>query len=179
MKLRLNFRGSNLLWGLFAIALIVVFVVLMIKNPAPDHIEDTNGADNYSLQTITEQQIIEQSMGSRGGVDKVERKLTIGGIGISSGKEYSSKKFTGVMSLYITNLRKGSDIAVSLAEYEIKEGNFAFYVIFDGQIVGKITPGDDATADFVLEDVEKSATLEYVIAGESANFKFTPILGME
>jgi hypothetical protein len=179
MKIHLNFgkgtRGGNVLWGAFAIAMVIVFVVLMIKNPRPDHIEDTNGPQNYTLQSITEQDVLDCKMGSRGAVSQEERKLTVGGIGISSGREYSSKKFTGVQILHTTNLAKGSDLFVSLAEFEVKEGNFVFYIVYDGEIVGQINPGEDVTADFLLNDVEKSATLEYVIAGESASFRFIPV----
>ncbi len=163
-----NSKAKNILWIVLAGVLVVAGIVWMLVSPRPEHIEDTNGADNYSLQTITEQDVVEQKMGVKGTVSESETQLGI----ISSGMKYSSKKFTGVYRLHTTSLFKGSDIYVSLAEFEIKEGNFAFYIVFDGEVVGKITPSDTVTSEFTLKNVEKTGTLEYVIAGESASFEF-------
>lgn len=172
MKLSLEPKVKNTLWVVFAVVLVAVIVVWMLVNPGPEHIEDTNGADNYSLQTITEQDVVEQKMGTRGTVREREAHLDIAGLSISSGTKYSSSKFTGVSLLYSTTLFKGSDIYVSLAEFEIKEGNFAFYIVFDGEVVGQVEQGENAFAEFRMDDVEKTGTLEYVIAGESASFSF-------
>lgn len=161
-------KTKNILWIVFAAVLVIVFAVWMFAGPKTEHIKDTNGADNYALQTITEQDVIEQKIGTKGVVSKNEKRLG----NISSGIKYSSKKFTGVYRLHTTTLFKGSDIYVSLADFEIKEGNFEFYIVFDGEVVGKIEPSDTATAEFTLENVDKTGSLEYIIAGESANFKF-------
>ena len=165
-------KTKNIMWIVFAIAIVAVCLVMFILNPGPEHIEDTNGADNYSLQTITEQDVIEQKMGARGTVRERETHLDIAGWSVSDGIRYSSDKLTGVYMLYNTTLMKGSDIHVTLAEFEIKEGNFAFYIVFDGEVVGQVTPDDGAYSEFLLENVEKTGTLEYVIAGESASFEF-------
>lgn len=172
MNLNLNPKIKNILGIVFAVVLVIVAAVWMFLNPGPDHIEDTNGADNYSLQTITEQDVVEQKMGTKGTVSEKESHYDFAGWTVSSGTKYSSKKFTGVYLLYNTTLIKGSDIYVSLAEFEIKEGNFTFYIVFDGEIVGQVEPGEAALAEFRLDNVEKTGSLEYVIAGESANFTF-------
>ncbi|MBQ8807269.1 MAG: hypothetical protein IJZ68_12635 [Bacteroidaceae bacterium] len=172
MKLNISPKTKNILWIVFAVAIVAVCLVMFILNPGPEHIEDTNGKDNYNLQTITEQDVVKQEMGARGTVRERETHLDIAGWSVSEGIRYSSDKFTGVSMLHNTTLMKGSDIHVTLAEYEIKEGNFAFYIVFDGEVVGKITPGDGAYSEFLLENVEKTGTLEYVIAGESASFEF-------
>lgn len=150
----------------------VVGAIWIFSNPGPEHIEDQNGADNYSLQTITEQDVIEQKMGARGTVSERETHYEFAGLNVSDGIKYSSKKFTGVYLLHNETLFKGSDIYVSLAEFEINQGNFAFYVVFDGEVVGKVEPNENALAEFRLDNVEKTGTLEYVIAGESASFEF-------
>jgi len=168
MKLNINPKTKNILIGVLVVIFLVVFAVWMLKSPRPEHIEDTNGADNYSLQTITEQDVVEQQMGSRGSINKNESHLG----NISSGIKYSSKKFTGVNRLHTSTIFKGSDIYVSLSSFEVKEGNFAFYIVFDGEVVGKLEPNDDAVVEFTLENVEKTGGLEYIIAGESANFSF-------
>ncbi len=168
MKLNINPVTKKFLTGVLVVIFLVVFAIWMFAGPKIDHIEDTNGADNHSLQTITEQDIIAQKMGTKGAVSESESHLGM----ISSGIKYSSKKFTGVHRLYTTTLFEGSDIYVSLAGFEIKEGNFAFCVVFDGGVVGKLEPSETATAEFILENVEKTGVLEYVIAGESASFEF-------
>ena len=134
--MNLNPKIKNALWIVFAVVMVVICVVLLIVNPGPEHIEDTNGADNYSLQSITEQDVVDQKMGARGTVREIEAHIEIAGWSVSDGIRYSSDKFTGVDMIYSTTLFKGSDIHVTLAEFEIKEGNFAFYIVFDGEVVG-------------------------------------------
>ena len=172
MKLNLSPKTKKILTGTAVVLFLVVFAVWMLASPHPEHIEDTNGADNYSLQTITERDVVTQTMGSRGSVSESEIRYDFTGLNISSGKKYSSNKFTGVYRLHTTTLFKGSDIYVDLAEFEIKEGNFAFYIVFDGEVVGKLTPDEFASAEFTVKNVDKTGDLEYVIAGESANFTF-------
>lgn len=161
-----------MLWGIFAVVLLVVVVVWMIVNPGPEHIEDTNGADNYSLQTITEQDVVALKMGARGAVSKSETHYDLAGLNFSSGVEYSAKKFTGVYLLHAETIFKGADIYVRLREFDVNEGNFAFYVVFDGEIVGQVEPTGSGISEFLLENVEKTGALEYIIAGESASFSF-------
>lgn len=172
MKLNINPKIKNILWGVFAVVMVIVLVVCIFMNPGPEHIEDTNGAQNFALQTITEQDVVEQKMGSRGTVSEKKSSFNFAGIGVSDGTKYSSKKFTGVSSIYTTTIFKGSDIYINLSEYIIEEGNFAFYVVFDGEVVGKVEPTDNGISEFLLENVDKTGALEYVIAGESASFKF-------
>ena len=40
-------------------------------------------------------------------------------------------------------------------------------------------PSDGAYSEFLLENVEKTGTLEYVIAGESASFEFVAPVDFE
>lgn len=166
--MNISAKIKNILWIVFAVVLVIGAAIWMFAGPQLEHIEDTNGTGDYSLQTITEQDVVEQRLGTKGSVSKRETRIG----NLSNGIRYSSKKFTGVYRLYTATIMEGSDIYVSLAGYEIKEGNFAFYVVFDGDVVGKIEPDDFATAEFTLENVEKTAPLEYFIAGESASFEF-------
>ncbi len=167
----LGARIKKFFWGIFAIAFLIMFVAWMVSSPRPEHIEDTNGADKYSLQTITERDVAEMKMGSRGSISEKETGLNLGGSSANNKIKYSSKKFTGVYSLRSSTVIKGSDIYVSLLNLKVKEGNFAFYIVFDGKVVGKIDPTTELFT-FSLDNVEKTATLEYIIAGESANFSF-------
>ncbi len=172
MKQNINPKTKNILIGIAVVAFLAVFAVWMLASPKPEHIEDTNGADNYALQTITEQDVVELKMGTRGSVSQSETQMNVAGLSISDGRKYSSNKFTGVYQIYAATLFKGSDIYVQLSEFEITEGNFAFYIVFDGEIVGQLTPGEVGVSEFTLENVEKTGSLEYIIAGESAAFEF-------
>ena len=165
------------LWSIFAVALVTVFAVWMILSPSPEHIEDTNGPDDYSLQQINEEDVVSLKMGSRGTISQRETKWDFGGFTVSDGIKYSSGKFTGVYQLYSCTLFKGSDIHVYLGDFQVSSGNFAFYVVFDGKIVGQVRPDAFGMGELIIENVEKTGVLQYIIAGESANFCFTAPTG--
>ena len=59
-----------------------------------------------------------------------------------------------------------------LSDFQISSGYFAVYVALDGKIVGEVKPDEYGCAELVIENIEESGTLEYIIAGESANFRF-------
>ena len=61
-----------------------------------EHIEDTNGPDNYSLTTITDENIIRRDIGATG-LNKKKGLLTGDVI------EFTSKKFTGVEEIFYAN----------------------------------------------------------------------------
>ncbi|MBE6596553.1 MAG: hypothetical protein E7641_02675 [Ruminococcaceae bacterium] len=172
-------KFKNILWGIFAIALVVVIVVWFALSPNIDHIEDTNGPTDHSLQQITKQDVINQKLGTKGTVSQSELHFDFGSVSVSDGVKYSSDKFTGVYRLHTATIFKGSDIHVFLGDFKINGGNFAFYVIFDGEIVGQVEPTDVGFPEFILENVDKTATLEYVIAGESASFEFVVPIDFE
>ena len=163
--MNLSEKTKAMLWKVFAVVIVITIAAWMILNPAPKHIEDTNGADNYALQTITEYDVVKHDMGTRGGPNTSEPLLM-------SGVKYSAFKFTGVQLMNSYHIFKGSDIVVDLMNFEIHSGNFAFYVVFDGEIVGEVKPDDTGMAMFEMRDVTKGGLVEYVIAGESAKFSF-------
>ncbi len=172
MKKTNNTKMKNILTNIGVMVFLAVFAIMMVGCSSIEHIEDTNGADNYALQTITRQDVVELKLGTRGSISESETKLNIAGLSISVGRKYSSDKFTGVYQLYAATIFKGSDIYVQLSQFEISEGNFAFCIVFDGEIVGQLTPNADGVSEFTLENVEKTGSLEYIIAGESAAFQF-------
>ena len=164
---------KKVLWILFAVAMVIVFVVWMIMNPRPDHIEDTNGPDDYSLEKITESDVVSLQMGSRGTLSTSETYFNIGGVKISDGIKHSASRFTGVYLLYSATIFKGSDVHIMLSEFKIHSGNFAFYVVLDGEIVGEVKPSEDGLyTELIIPNIEKTCSIEYVIAGESADFEF-------
>ena len=54
---------KNILWIIFAVAVVVLCIVWFLGNDLK-HIEDTNGADNYDLQTITDENICKMDIGA-------------------------------------------------------------------------------------------------------------------
>lgn len=173
MKQMLNPKTKNILLGIAVVIFLAVFAIWMFAGPKPDHIEDTNGGDNYALQTITQQDVVAMEMGARGSIQEHEVQYSFAGLNISDGIRYSSEKFTGVQMIYMTTILKGSDILVDLAEFEITEGNFAFYVVLDDEVIGQIVPDENGMAEFLMENIEKTGELRYIVAGESASFTFT------
>ena len=171
--MKLTEKIKKTLWVLFAVALVGGFIAWMLLNPGPEHIEDTNGPDNYALQQITEADVASLKMGSRGTVSTHETHWNVAGFEVSDGVEYASDKFTGVYSLYTTTIIKGSDIHLFLTDFRVNSGNFAFYVLLDGKIVREAKPDEFGMVELLIENIDSTATLEYVIAGESADFRFT------
>ena len=171
-ELLANEKLKKILAAVFAVVMVVGFLVWNYLNPGPEHIEDTNGADNYSLQQITQEDVIACKMGSRGGLTTTESSWDFGFLQVSNGTEYSCKKFTGVYRLYSATYFKGSDIYIYLADFYVESGNFAFYVVLDGEIIGQIIPDSMGMVDFTIHNIEKTGTVEFIIAGESANFTF-------
>lgn len=126
-----------------------------------EHIEDTNGPDNYSLTTITDENIIKRDIGALG--NKKSKGFLSGDL-----TEFSSKKFTGVAEIMYNNYIGKSDVYFELLNYNITEGNFKVVVVHNDEIVAELEPG--LFSEFHLEDI--SGTVSLRIAGESAAYSF-------
>ena len=150
---------------LTAIAAIVFFAAgcLWLILSSPDHIEDTNGAEDLSLQTITEENIIQLDFGAVGGPN-ISRNSLWGDV-----VEFSAKKYTGVTEIFYDNFIGTSDFEVDLSSFEVTGGNFQMVVVCNGEIVATLEPG--GMVDYCLEDVTGYVSLR--IAGESASYSFS------
>ncbi len=153
---------KNLKNKLFVVVILVVVVIgaVTLFNSDLEHIEDTNGADNFELQQITDENIINQDMGAL--------NVTTSTKEIANMTEISSKKFTGVYEVLYTNLLGKSDFVLKLYDFKVNSGNFKMVVVHDGEIVETIT--EENYEEFILEDIK--GTVSLVIAGESADFSF-------
>lgn len=154
MKKRLTLLGA------------LIFVVIVggwILLGGTDHIEDTNGPENCALQRITDQEIIDGSIGSIGGPN-ISRSILTG-----DAVKFSAEKFTGVYEILYDNYVGKSDFEVNLTAYEIYEGNFKLVVVHNEEIVATLEP--DLFVDYRLEDITGHVSLR--IAGESASFSFS------
>ena len=129
-------------------------------------IADTNGPDDYSLATITEENIANQDMGASS-------------YSISPGSEdenymvnptkFKGSEFSGVAQIYMANYVGKSDVYVDVSNLTVDSGNFALYALLDGKIVHEFKIGE-LMETFEMKDIKGS--FEIVMAGETADFKF-------
>lgn len=157
--MNLNEKTKKILTGIGALVLIVVSAVWFMQTDL-EHIEDTNGDDNYNLQTITDSNIINRDIGAMG--------LKISNSTITNTTSYSSEKFTGVEEIY------GENIVANRMEFNINhasvtEGNFKIVLLVDDEIVHEFKL-NELMQTYVLENPSGYVSLR--IAGESANFMF-------
>ena len=148
--------------ALVALVLIVTAVIWLIVG-GTDHIEDTNGAEDFSLQTITDQQIIDGSMGAKGGPTISRGHL------LNDAIEFSSKKFTGVYEVLYDSFVAPSDFEVNLSSYTVNGGNFKMVVVHNDEIIAVLEPNQ--FVDYRIEDITGDVSLR--IVGESASFNFS------
>ena len=126
-----------------------------------EHIEDTNGPENYALQVLTDDNIRKLDVGARN-VGQSTSFLT------GDTVTYSSKKFTGVYEVFSTNIITNRyEIIVNHAR--VDAGNFKMVLCVDNEIIHEFAL-NELTQSFVLENVRGTISLR--IAGESADFMF-------
>ncbi len=130
-----------------------------------ESIADTNGADNYALQVITDQNIIKRDMGAVGGI-RIKDDL------IGDGITISSEGFTGVYDVLYENYFMKSDFNLRLTNLTVTSGNFRAVIVNDDKIVDELefNSEDSLSIDYWLKDVTGSVHLR--LAGESAAFSF-------
>lgn len=150
---------KKILPTVLAVVLVAV-VVIWFAGDDLEHIEDTNGPEDFTLQTITDENIIRRDIGAIGIGEN-------SGI-ISDTVTYSSDKFTGVYEVYgesiITNRYE-----ITVNHAQVDAGNFRIVLCVDDRIVHEFAL-NELTQTFVLEDVRGYVSLR--IAGESADFQF-------
>lgn len=153
-------KQNNLLYILIAVAVVVICGYSFLNSDLK-HIEDTNGPEDYSLVTITDENIIKQDMGAL----NVKKSTGL----LNDGVTFKSDKFTGVYRVFQTNFFFDSDFLMDVAGFWVNSGNFRMCIVNDGKIIATVEPGMFATCE--LSDLNGS--FELVIAGESADFEFT------
>ena len=125
--------------------------------------EDTNGPDDCTLQTLTDENIINQDTGSSG---LAYKETSLAGI---TSQEYSSNNFNGVERLYLTNYIMKSDVHIYVSYINVKSGNFKLAAVLDDEIFFEF-PLDTFSEDFYFEDIK--GTFQIIAAGESAEVEF-------
>ena len=151
---------KNLLIGIVAVILVGYFVISMLTSNLK-HIEDTNGADNYNLQQITEYNIINMDIGAL--------NLTESNELFNNLPTYKSDKYTGVSEIYMTNIW-GNRFDITLYNLRVKSGNFKVVLLHNDEIVHEFKL-NELLESYTLENPNGTVSLR--IAGESADFEFS------
>ena len=150
----------NKLFPLLAAAILIVVAVIWFTGSNLEHIADTNGPDDFTLQTITDDNIRNRDIGAL----NVGQSTSL----VSDTVTYSSKKFTGVYEVFTENIVTNRyEITVNHAR--VDAGNFKMVLCVDDEIVHEFTL-NTLSQTFVLEHVNGTVSLR--IAGESADFMF-------
>lgn len=138
------------------------FLVLSLS-ACGEAIEDTNGENNTSLNTITKEEILSNSITSSG-LGYSESNT----MGITS-FEYQDKNFNGVEEVFRESYLFSSGVSVDVSYIELESGNFRMYVIHEGKILKEIEPGV-FNESYLFEDIEGEFYIR--VAGESAKVEF-------
>ncbi len=155
---------KKLLMSVAAVIFAVVVIIMLIRDGEElKGIKDTNGADNYSLQTITDENIIKQDIGMKGGLHVRNATLTNDVI-------ISCDNLTGVYEVLFTSTIGRSDFRIYFSEFVVRGGNFKAALICNDKIVKELDFTDSTRVfDFVVKDLK--GDIRFVIAGEEADFK--------
>ena len=124
---------------------------------------DTNGADNYTLQTITDSNIINLELGASG-LGYKEQNIA----GVVFSNEYYSKNFNGVERIYNTNFILPSDVMIYIGYLTVDSGNFRMVIVNDDKIIYDVESG---TFNEMLRFDNLKGNFSIHLAGESADFE--------
>ena len=151
---------KKLLGLVWLVVFIGVFCLLMLNDKKIEHIEDTNGADNYSLQVITDENIELMDFGAKGFGSTTNN--------VTNRTVYSSKNYSGVTEVEgYTSV--GNSYTAYVNKFELKAGNAKLVLVVDDKIVHEFEP-NESLQEYTVEGV-KGAYISIRLAGESANFK--------
>ena len=145
------------------LCMILVFSMCFALVGCGTEYPDTNGEDNFDLETITDENIINLETGASG---LTYEELNLGALHSS---EYSAKNFNCVERLYFTSFIGKSDVCVYIGHMTVESGNFRLVVINNDEIIKDI-PLDTFNEDIWFEDLTGDFAIH--VAGESAKFDF-------
>lgn len=145
------------------LTILLTFLLCFTLSGCGETYEDTNGDNNFKLQTITDEDIIHLRTGASG-LSYSETEFA----GIKS-SEYSSKNFNGVEQLYLADYIIKSDVRIYIGHLTVNSGNFRLVVINNDEIIKDI-PLDAFGEEFLFNDIKGEFSVH--VAGESANFTF-------
>lgn len=140
------------------IVVLLFFSILLISLTAcVSHVEDTNGEDNYTIETFSDDDIVNSKISHISFGSMISRTNGKGNAHI--------KKFSGVYEL--ENFKLDNEYLKIEVDSECFSGNFALVLIVDNQII-KIFE-NNSTETYEIEKANGNFRLRMV--GESANIK--------
>ena len=152
-------------WAVLPIVLVLIIGFFFL--PKMEHIDDTNGPDDFSLATLTDEDILASTLSCTGGPNTATGRITLpGGWEISKGVKLYADKFSGVTDILWADYILPSDFSLDLDHFSVEGGNFRMMVMNQGKIIAEIEPGDDIS--LLIEDITGPTCVR--IAGESAAF---------
>ncbi len=137
---------------------LIILVVLWFYDPKFEHIEDTNGINNYSLNIITDRNIIKLNSGPLYETDNDNT---------TNDSKLSLIKFSGVMEIHGKEYNNES-LQIDLKNLKIIEGNLQAVLLVDNKIIHKFNP-NESNQSFKVDNISGYVALR--IAGESAKFE--------
>lgn len=148
---------KGIIYSVLSVCLILL-IVLWFYDPKFEHIEDKNGIDNYSLNTITDSNIIKLNCGPLYETDNEY---------IIDDSKISLIKFSGVMEIHGEDYNNES-LQIDLKNLKITEGNLQTVLLVDNKIIHKFN-SNESNQSFKVDNISGYVALR--IAGESANFE--------
>ena len=160
-------KTTGQLPGWVVLPILIVLIVGFLFLPKMEHIEDANGAEDFSLATLTEADLLASKLTCTGGPNRTTGRISLpGGWELSGGVKLDSDKFSGVADILWADYILPSDFNLRLNHFSVTEGNFRMVVINEGKIIAEVQPGEDI--DLLIEDITGYTVVR--IAGESAAF---------
>ncbi len=145
-----------------------LLLVVCLSMVACGQIEDTNGADDYSLATLTKEDLLKKvSSSSQAGFLHTQ---------LNDKHTYKVTKFSGVEVLEEIHVKQNAKQLTISASSTLNSGNLYVYVRCDGVIVGDFAIGQN---DTVTLENPPSGDYELCIAGESASFELSVTITQE
>ena len=144
---------------------ILLLILLLTLTGCVEHIEDTNGADNFSLETITDQDILNGFPTISVRQSKVRK---------NNEYKYSVKKITGVEEVFKGSF-KNENVAITI-NTSVEEGNARIVLVYKNQILKQFMLNAD---NQVFSMINVDGEIKIIVAGESAKINIDFIVESE
>lgn len=141
--------------------ILIIFFIMFLQSCGINnlnHIEDINGEDDYSLNTLTEKEVL----------TKNPHALFFKSLTTEKNKKFkfSCEKFSGVSDIISYNLNENNDY-LFIVNATINSGNGEILVYKDGKRIASIDWS--LNQEIKLENIK--GKISFRIAGESANME--------
>mgnify|MGYP003478078095 FL=1 len=133
---------------------ILLIILLLTLTSCGNHIEDKNGPDDFTLETITEEDILN-------GYSVVSVKQSL--VRKNNEYKYSVKKLSGVEEIFKGSF-KDEDVAITL-DTSVESGNAQIVLVYKGMILKRFLLNSE---NQVFSMTGLNGEIKILVAGESA-----------